>query len=428
MEKIAEINGIDIYYIRSSKFKTGSINITFCDNLSKDRAYKNALIPSILARGCKTHPTQRDISAKLMSLYGAGFSTNVEKKGEIQLIQFVADFVEEVYAKNYKSLVRELVELLFNIICNPVTENNGFKKEYFQQERVNNNNIIRSLINNKQNYAIVRCQELMCQDEPFGINELGAVEDGDALTESELYKYYREYFLKRLPVKIFFCGRNKPDDLMEVLDSFKDEFAGEKIKLNLGYREFEAIERRDAVEKMDVTQGKLTIGFRTNVDPDSDDFYALCVANGIFGAGVHSKLFQNVREKNSLAYYAASRIERYKGLMVAYSGIEISNKEKAEELILKQLQEVRDGNVTENEYESTIRMFKNAFNSFKDTQFAIMDFFIGQTFLNTEILHLDDFIEKISSVTVEDAVRCAQKIQLDTVYFLTSNNMEGIES
>ena len=228
MEKIAEINGIDIYYIRSSKFKTGSINISFCDNLSKDRAYKNALIPSILARGCKTHPTQRDISAKLMSLYGAGFSTNVEKKGEIQLIQFVADFVEEVYAKNFKSLVRELVELLFNIICNPVTENNGFKKEYFQQERVNNNNIIRSLINNKQ---------------------------------------------------------------------------------NLGYREFEAIERRDAVEKMDVTQGKLTIGFRTNVDPDSDDFYALCVANGIFGAGVHSKLFQNVREKNSLAYYAASRIE-----------------------------------------------------------------------------------------------------------------------
>lgn len=427
MEKIAEINGIDVYYIRSSKFKTGSVNITFCDNLSKERAYKNALIPSILSRGCKTCPTQRDISRKLMSLYGAGFSTNVEKKGEIQLIQFVADFVEEVYAKNYKDLLDELLNLLFDIICNPVNDGVGFKKEYFDQERTNNNNLIRSLINNKQSYAIVRCQEIMCQDEPFGVSELGSVEDGESLTREELFKYYNEYFLKKLPIKIFFCGRNEPEELIEAINKFKDEFTGDKITLNLGYKGQMKFEPSEVIDKMDVTQGKLTIGFRTNVEPSSEEFYALCVANGIFGAGVHSKLFQNVREKNSLAYYAASRIERYKGILLAYSGIEIKNKDKAQDLILKQLQEVKDGNITENEYESTIRMFKNAFNSYKDTQFAIMDFFIGQIFLNTEILSLDEFIEKISSVTIEDAVRCAQKIELDTIYFLTSNNMEGIE-
>lgn len=422
MEKITEINGIEIYYIRSSKFKTGSINITFCDNLSRERAYMNALIPSVLSRGCRMCPTQREVSRKLQNLYGAGMATNVDKKGEIQLIQFVADFVEEVYAPNYKDLLKELLLLLFNIIYEPVLEGQGFRKDFFEQERTNHNNFIKSLINDKRSYAMARCQELMCKDEPYGVNELGSVEDGVNLTAEELYRYYREYFLKKLPVKIFFCGRKEPDELVEIVESLKDKFTGDKIALKHGFKPWND-KHTEITEKMDVTQGQLIMGFRTNIDPQSDEFFALCVANGIFGAGPHSKLFQNVREKNSLAYYAASKLDRYKGLLIAYSGIEIQNKEKAQELILAQMKEVCESNITKEEYESTIRMFKNAFNSYKDTQFSIMDFYIGQIF-SKKVLSIDEFVEKISNVTIDMAIEAFKKVRTDTIYFLTSDGME----
>lgn len=175
-----------------------------------------------------------------------------------------------------------------------------------------------------------------------------------------------------------------------------------------------------------MTQGKLTLGFRTNVDPRSEDFYALAVCNGIFGAGAHSKLFQNVREKNSLAYYAASRLERMKGLLIAYSGIEIENRERAQDLILKQLAAIQAGNITPEEFDATIKMFENSFYSYKDTIFSIMDFHIGQNLLDKN-LEIDDFIDKIRAVRLEDVVRVSRGIVLDTVYFLTGSEKKEVE-
>lgn len=174
-----------------------------------------------------------------------------------------------------------------------------------------------------------------------------------------------------------------------------------------------------------MTQGKLTLGFRTNIDPRSEDFYALAVCNGIFGAGAHSKLFQNVREKNSLAYYAASRLERMKGLLIAYSGIEVENRDKAQTLILEQLEAIKAGKITSEEFEATVKMFENSFYSYKDTIFSIMDFHIGQNLLDKN-LEIDDFIDKIKAVRMEDVVRVSQGIALDTIYFLTGNEKKEV--
>ena len=209
MKKLGEINGIELFYIKADKFKTGSINITFIDNLSPDRAYKNALIPAILTRGSKNYPSQRQISRRLMELYGAGFTTGVEKRGELQVIQFIADFVEEKYIDTGSNILSDLLDLMFDIICKPLEEGGGFLKEYFDQERDNHNDNIRSLINDKQAYALFRCNEEMCKDEPYRISELGRVEDGDLLDNEEVYNYYFNYFLKRLPIKIFISSSNK---------------------------------------------------------------------------------------------------------------------------------------------------------------------------------------------------------------------------
>lgn len=418
-------NRIEVCYIPTDKFKTGGINITFCDNLCGDRAYKNALIPMILCQGTQKYPTARTIAEHFQQLYGADFTTNVDKRGEIQLIQFVADFVEAKYAGGNTGLFRQVAEMLLEIITDPLTDpadsqsGASFHKAYFLQERKNNNDFIRSLKNDKKLYAMLRCQEIMCQGENYAIHEMGAPEDGDRLDAKSLYTYYREYFLSQTIIKVFVCCQEEPlwlYDKLKVLCS--DPSAGTELTLHFGYRERTEAEAVKCIEEpAALAQGKLNMGFRTNVLPASEDFYAMAVCNGILGAGPHSKLFQNVREKNSLAYYAASRLERFKGLLIAYSGIDPKNYAQARDLILEQLHEVQQGHITQEEYHDTIKMFVNSFHSYKDTLFSIMDFHINQILLGTD-LDIDTFIEKIKSVSLEDVVRVSQNITLDTVYFL----------
>ena len=417
---------IEVRYIPTNKFKTGGINITFCDNLCGDRAYKNALIPMILCQGTRKHPTARSIAETFQQLYGADFSTNVDKRGEIQMVQFVADFVEEKYAQGNQKLFEQVAEMLLEIITDPLTDVQekgvSFHREYFLQERKNNNDFIRSLKNDKKLYAMLRCQEIMCQGENYAVYEMGKPEDGDSLDPVSLYAYYRDYFLKKTVIKVFVCSREEPTWLYDMLKVFCGDRVEASIDpvldLNFGYRALpDGGPVKYVSESGQVSQGKLNIGFRTNVEPASDDFYALAVCNGILGAGPHSKLFQNVREKNSLAYYAASRLERFKGLLIAYSGIEPANYEKAKNLILSQLQQIQQGNIRQDEYEDTIKMLENSFHSYKDTLFSIMDFHINQILLGTE-LSIESFIHKIKAVTVDDVIRVSQNIKLDTVYFL----------
>lgn len=418
---------LEVVYIPTEKFKTGGINITFCDNLCGDRAYKNALIPMILCRGTKKHPTAKSISEEFQGLYGADFATSVDKKGEIQLIQFAADFVEEKYAGENKDLPQNVVRMLLEIITDPVTnaEGTGFKEEYFTQECKNNNDYIRGLKNDKRLYAMHRCREVMCEGENYGIYEMGSVEDSQGLTSEEVYNYYREYFLKKTVIKVFVCSRQEPLWLYDMLKDFFGDRPGRPVQLSLGYTEKTQTSGVKYVnDNFDVAQGKLDIGFRTNVPPDSEDFYALAVCNGILGAGPGSKLFRNVREKNSLAYYAACRLERMKGLMIAYSGIDPKNYEKARNLILEQLKEIQKGNVSKEEYKDTVKMFVNSYNSYKDTVFSVMDFYLNQILLGTD-LTIDGFIKNIKAVTIEKVIEVSQRIQLDTVYFLGPETKEA---
>jgi len=174
---------------------------------------------------------------------------------------------------------------------------------------------------------------------------------------------------------------------------------------------------------MSVSQGKLSLGFRTGTAPNDNDYYSLLVYNGILGGGIHSKLFQNVREKASLAYYAFSRLEKFKGLMVISSGIEIQNRKMAEDIIMDQLKEIENGNITDYEYSSTLKAIETGIKSLKDSQLHIVDFYLSQVVGGTEDT-LDGIIGKIKKVTRQDVIDISKRIKLDTVYFLTAESSQ----
>lgn len=422
-KKIASFNGIDVYVIATDKFKTSSINFFFLDNLTRENVTKNALIPAVLRRGCKKFPTFRDIALHLEELYGASFDCSISKKGGCQIIQFYTEFMSDSYTPEASNLYENAFGLLYDIMTEPVVENGVFKEEYLIQEKDNLKKLIEGRINDKMQYSVERCFEEMCKDDPFGLFEYGYTGDLESINAAGLYGKYRE-MLETYPLQVYLSGDMSENRIKLVVEKLKGLQRNKTGVINNSIVTRKEAPIKNITENMNVTQGKLTLGFRTNTAPGESDYYPLVVYNGILGGGIHSKLFQNVREKASLAYYAYSRLEKFKGLMVIGSGIDLGNKEKAQEIILRQLEEIKNGNVSGYEYEATINSMETGVKSMLDSQMQIVDFYLSQAVSGTED-SFDTLLEKLKKVTRQNVIDVSKKIQLDTIYFLSGSVASG---
>ncbi|MGI6622378.1 MAG: EF-P 5-aminopentanol modification-associated protein YfmF [Acetivibrionales bacterium] len=414
-EKLAVRNGITFYRINSDKFKTARADLFFVDDLVKERASANALIPMIIKRGCAKYPGVKELESKLEELYGADIDGSVVKKGELQFIGFHMSHISDRYT-NGERLFDECCDLLMCMLENPMKEDGGFKKSLFTQERDNLVDYIRSRVNDKMRYSLTRCLEEMCEGEPFAIPGDGTEEGALLLSPQNTLEIY-EQMVSSYPAYAYISGQVDDKSIQRFIDGFlaRDRGNVKKINTECVSKDVKQIKRLD--EKMDVSQGKLCMGFRTHVSPVSEDYFPMVVYNGILGGDTHSKLFRNVREKASLAYYAQSVLEKYKGLMIIMSGIESANRAKAEEIILKQVEAMEQGDFSEEDIEAAKKSLETGMKSMQDSQSGIVDFFMSQH-LTESGEDIDSMIEKLNSVTIDDVVRVAQKVQLDTIYFL----------
>jgi predicted Zn-dependent peptidase len=275
---------------------------------------------------------------------------------------------------------------------------------------------IRSRVNDKMRYSLSRCLEEMCEGEPFAIPEDGTEEDALLLTPQKTLEIF-EQMVSTYPAYAYISGQVDDRSIQRFIDGFLARDRGNVKKVDIRCESKDVSQVRKVEEKMDISQGKLCMGFRTHVEPASEDYYPLVVYNSILGGDVHSKLFMNVREKASLAYYAQSVLEKYKGLMIILSGIESENRSKAEDIILKQVEAMKQGDFTKEDLEAAQKSLETGMKSLQDNQGGIVDFFLSQHVTESGE-DFDSMIEKLKSVTVDDVVRVAQKVQLDTIYFL----------
>lgn len=416
--RAASFNGIDIYVIRSDKFKTSSIHFYFQDNLEREYVTTNALLPAVIRRGSEDYPTSRDITMRLEELYGASFDCGVSKKGERHLLYFYTEFLSRRYIPGGSDSFAAGFDLLYGIISRPVLENGMFREEYVSQEKDKLRMLIESRVNDKMQYSVDRCLEEVCREEPYGIYEYGFTSDLDSIGAEELTGRYRT-MMESYPLKVFLVGDITDKDTDMVIVRLSGLKRSNLIALRDGFMQKRGVEPRHVTETMNVTQGKLCLGFRTNTAPGGSAYYNLMVYNSILGGGVHSKLFQNVREKASMAYYAYSRLEKFKGLMVVSSGIETGNKDKALDIMLKQLEEIKKGAVTEYEMEASVKSIETGIKSLADSQAGMVDFYLGQAISGTND-NLADIIKNVKKVAKDDVIRTADDIVLETVYFLTS--------
>lgn len=420
--KIASFNGIDIYRINAEKFKTSSINFFFIDNLTRESATKNALLPAVMRRGSTEYPTFKDISIQLEKLYGASFDCGVTKKGECHVIQFYIEFLSQKYIPDGTDSFSAAFKQIYNIITKPNFTDGLFNESYLAQEKDNLRKRIESRVNDKMTYSMERCLEEMCSDEPYGIYDYGFIEDIEPITSEELTRHHKTV-LESYPLQVYLTG-SIDDTQVEMVVKRLSKLKRRQVKqIYTGFSEKYIAQVKELTERMNVSQGKLCIGFRTNIAPDSNQYQSLMVSNGILGGGIHSKLFQNVREKASLAYYVFSRLERYKGLMVVSSGIDFKNRDKALDIILKQVEQIKNGAVSMEELTATVKNMETGLKSLRDSQINIVDYYLSQTIAGTND-SFEDLIEKLKAVTIDDVIKAASKINLDTIYFLSAQGNE----
>ena len=414
MLKVIPINdNITLNYIPMDKLKTTSIGMYIHRPLKKEEASYNAILPHILKRGNRAIKSTQEIAKYLQNLYGAKFSAGISKKGDSQLLCFEGETISDKYAPHGEKLVAGLLKLILGSVFD---QNETFNKDVFEQERKNSITKIENIINDKRVYAIYRCQEEMAKGDAFCVPRLGYVEDMKKMTTDELYSYYRELIVSS-KIDIYVCG---DADLQEIEDAIKNAISGYSFK-NAEMPKSQILKAKEKVnnvtERLQVTQGKLAIGFLTDVAASDDDYYKLVVANAVFGGGAQSKLFNNVREKLSLAYYAGSMVDKYKGMLLVNAGIEFDNFQKAYDETLVQLEEVKKGNITDLEIESSKMFLINSLVTTYDDQMALISFYLNQKVAGTNA-DIEECIEKIKPVTKEDVARIMEKVSLDTVYFL----------
>ncbi|GAA0231825.1 EF-P 5-aminopentanol modification-associated protein YfmF [Metaclostridioides mangenotii] len=408
-------NNINLTLIKTSKFKTNLVSVYIQRELDREDVTKNALLPSVITSGSNKYPTLREISHKLDSLYGASLLSNAGKRSEKQILEFKILGINDKFID--EDIFKDMIEFLNEIINNPFIEDEGFKEEYLNLEKQNLRDKIKAAINDKKSYAQSKCVEAMCKDERYSIDENGYEDDIDSITAVDLYNHYKN-ILKTSPIDIVVEGNFDEDFVVEsIKQNFKFE-RGEIIEIPRGEFSKKVDEVKIVEEKMDITQGKLVMGYRANVDyMDNDKYYSLVVGNSVFGGGAHSKLFNNVREKESLCYYVYSSVEKYKSIMFVSSGIEAQNYEKAVKIIKEQLEDLKNGKITDQEISNSKSALINSAKSVTDNIGGMSEFSFAQSFAKTNST-VEDLIKSIEKVTVDDIVNAVKDIELDTVYFL----------
>ena len=410
-------SGVFFNAIAETKFKSNLISLRFIAPLDEKTAAKNALLFPVLLRGSQNFPDIGSIRKEEESVYDTDISDGVYKRGDSQILEIRMSLLDNRFSIDGMDITARAIRLLSDILFSPLTENGAFLEEYVESEKQMLIDDIRAQINDKRRYAMQRLVEEMFSDDVFGVCELGTVESVEAITAKALWDQYRELF-SRARIEIFAVGNFDFPSLRETFRSlFKSSERSYLYKQETVPLSHARAEVKRVYERQNISQGKLSMGFCTGVNVKDPDYTAMQLLNIIYGAGVTSKLFLNVRERLSLCYYCSSGENGQKGFMTVHSGIEFQNEQKAADEILAQLDEIKKGNVTESEMRDAKLALIDSAERIADSAGNMLNWYFACV-MNDEMITPEEKCEKIRAVTAEDVVRISQRIRLDTYYFL----------
>lgn len=408
--------GLTLHRIQTDKYKTTTVVMQFKAKLTKDTVTERALLPYVLQSGTAQYGSSKAVRTELEKLYGATLGVDLAKKGDFHIMTFRMDFANEKFLSEDDPLFKKALTLLADVVMNPKTGDAGFDPSIVEKEKRTMKQRIESIYDDKMRYSNMRLTQEMFPDEPFGLHVFGESEQVDKVTSQSLYDYYKK-ICSEDEIDLYFVGNLEGievESIVKELFPFEERSSRESettVKASL------EVEEKEVQETQEIKQGKLHMGFRSGVGYADDEYYALQVFNGMFGGFSHSKLFRNVREKESLAYYAASRYESHKGLIIVMSGIEAKNYSKTVEIIKEQLTAMRNGDFNEEEMKQTKTMIRNQLLETVDDAKGMVEL-LYHGVVSRKLRGIEEWLDGVEAVTTEDILAVADKVKLDTVYFL----------
>lgn len=407
--------GVTLRTFRDSRFKQGALSIQFVRLMSAREAAMNALLPSVLLRGTRRHPTLRSITEHLDMLYGASVNPLVRRIGDYQTTGLFLSFMDDRFALPGDQVMGPMLSFLQEILLEPLTENGCFLPALVESEKKNLISTIESDLNDKRVYAMGQLLKLMCKEDTFGIPRLGEPEQVEAITPGELLCHY-EQVLRTSPVEIFYVCSADADRVAELLMPLFAGLHREPFSLP-PQSPLHPCEGQDKVETMDVSQGKLCMGFVTPITNRSPEFPAMQVMNTLFGSGMTSKLFMNIREKMSLCYSISSGYYSSKGVMMVSAGIDFQQEERTRSEILHQLDACRQGDITGEELNAAKEALLSSLRATHDAPGTIEGYYATAALSGLDMTP-QAYMDAVRRVTREDVVAAANSLTLHTTYFL----------
>jgi len=397
---------VKIKKIETKKFKTNVYALYLTIPLTKENVTYNALIPTVLKRGCEKYNNQLEISKKLEEMYDATFGIGITKVGNNEVLKFYLESLNNNYLPNNEDLSKTSIEMLLNIVMKPYLVNEKFDDDYVEQEKENLKKVIESRKDNKDTYATNRLLEEMFKEEPYGLYKFGNIDEIDNITSEKLYEKYKE-LIKNSEKYLYIVGDVENLNIESYNIDEKEITISKEFPVKISEKE------NIVKEQMDVTQGKLVIGLNTPNNKQE----VIALYNTILGKGANSKLFLNVREKEGLAYSAGSTYLKRNNAIIISTGIEVSKYNKAVEVIKKQLKDMENGNITEKEMKDAKQFINAGLNLINESSENMIEYRFDKDLYNEEI-DIEKYRKEIEEIKKEDIVKVAKQIKIDTIYFL----------
>lgn len=415
IETITLQPGIVLRCCQDTRFKTNCLSLQLVRPLSRSEAAANALFSAVLLRGSQKYPDLRDITLHLDDLYGASIGSLVRQVGDYQTTGFYCSFTEDRYALKGDRILEPVIELVQELLRNPRLEDGGFCRDFVESEKRNLLSSIEAQKNDKRIYAASQLIKNMMAKDPSGVPRLGEPEQVRGLEPIGLYRHYQKV-LRESRIDIFYVGSQEPSYIAQLL---KPVFQGiDRNYVNLPEQTpFQDGGPTRNEESMDIVQGKLQMGFVTDRTLNTPDFVPMQVLNMVFGGGMTSKLFMNVREKMSLCYDIGSSYAGSKGVLTVGAGMDHQMAETVENEILCQLEECRRGNITPLELESAKESLLSSLRGLMDSPSSIENYYATGALSGLD-LTVAQYQELVGQVTADQLVALAKKLRLHSVYLL----------
>lgn len=411
-------NGIDLSLIHSDKFKTGVLVATLTLPLTEAGAAHSLLLSSLVGRGTQKYPTMAELNRSLDELYGSYVEIRSSHVCNELSFAVSCEILDNRFVPDSTDVLGGVIDILSQLLLFPRFMEDSFDTEIFNQEKKIVLDNLKAEKNNTRAYSVKRCSELMSEGACLYPKHERLMELVEGSSLDDIRTHYKElrsasYF------NIFYMGATDPC-LIE--DKLTSSFSSDALPCTQRTARPLVYKRSSpafVTEKMPVSQGKLAMGFSTGVciSPDDTGYYTALMLNEIFGGSPASKLFINVRERMSLCYYCSSSFSIYNGTMTVSSGIEVARLDTVKTAILSQLEDIKNGNISEYELRAAQASVTNCYRQLYDNPFDMQAFYGGRALFGIRD-SIEDCLEKLLKVTIDDISELARQVSLDAVFFV----------